>query len=143
MSVAVPGVAIATAVKNRDQLERYENVSAQGEIITTDTGDAVVLANTNTKKQVVVRKVIINVYTTAAQPFAFQADGALGDIFFSKALSPAIGPHSIDYGELGYALPPGEGIEIALGVTGGNGFTYVVEAYKKPIAGAGTPAQMV
>lgn len=131
------------AVAGSNQLSRHENASVQGEVITTDINDVAVIAQTNTKKQLVVRKIILNVYTSAAQAFQFQGDGAGGDPVYNVAASPGVGPRQIDFGELGYALPAGEGLEIALGGTGGNAFTFLVEAYMRPIAGAGTPAQMV
>lgn len=143
MSTPAAAIQSPTASRGQNQLARWENLSAQGEIVAADTGTATLIPQTNTKKQLVVRKITINVYTTAAQAFGFESSGSGADPVFNKAASPALGAHQIDFGEVGYALPAGEGLAIALGVTGGNAFTYVVECYKRPIAGAGTPAQMV
>lgn len=130
------------AVANRGQLSRYENVSVQGEITAGQTGDIAALTNSKSNADVVVRKVTINVYTSAAQAFQLQSDGAGGDPVFNVASSPGVGPRSIDFGELGYQLPTGEGLEWALGGTGGNAFIYVIEAYRLPKVGAVTPAQI-
>lgn len=143
MSTPAAAIQSPAASRGQNQLARWENVSGQGEIIATDTGTTTLIPNTNTKKQLIVRKITINVYTSAAQAFGFESNGSGADPVFNKAASPAVGPHQIDFGELGYALPAGEGLAIALGVTGGNAFTYVIECYKRPIAGAGTPSQMV
>lgn len=130
------------AVMGSNQLSRHENVSRQGEVAAADSGDIPIIPAPNSKHQVVIRKIILNVYTSAAQTMQFQADGAGGDPVFNRAASPALGGHSIDFGELGYALPAGEGLEVSLGGAG-NAFTYVVEAYQRPIAGAMTPAQAI
>lgn len=124
------------AVYNREQLTRAKNVSVQGEVTSGNTGDVAVIAQTSTKYVLVILRIVLNVYTSAALPFLFQTDGAGGDPIFSKAASPALGEHRIDWGDLGYICPAGEGLEIALGVTGGNAFTFVVEAYLAPAAGA-------
>lgn len=131
-------------VYNREQLTRAKNVSVQGEITSGQSGDVAVIAQTSTKYTLVILRIILNVYTSAAQPFSFQSDGAGGDPVFSKAASPALGEHRIDWGDLGYILPAGEGLEVALGGTGGNAFTYLVEAYLAPAAGAVlTPSEII
>lgn len=129
------------AVYNREQLGRYKNASVQGEIVNTDTGNKAVIAQTNALYQLVILRIIVNVYTTAAQAFFFETDGAGGDPVFNQPASPTLGEHRIDWGDLGYICPAGEGLRIALGGTGGNAFTYLVEAYVVP-ALTMTPAQM-
>lgn len=120
------------AAYNDDQLTRYTNVTAQGEVVPADVNDIPAIAGA-AKHAIVVRRIVINVYTSAAQAFEFRGDGADGVPIFNKAASPAVGPHEIDWGPLGYQLPVGEGLEIALGATGGNGFSWLAEAYRVPV----------
>lgn len=143
MSVPAAALPSPSAVMGGNQLTRQKNVSVQGEILAADTGNATLIANTATKQQIVLRKITLNIYTSVAQAFQFESDGALGDPLFNVAASPGVGQKTVDFGDLGYALPAGEGLRIALGGTGGNAFIYVIEAYKVTIAGAGTPAQMI
>jgi len=128
------------AVAGDSQLTRFKNVSMQGEVAALDTGDISLIVMTNPKYQVVIRRIVINVYTLAAVPTVFQSDGAGADPVWTVPASPPLGEDSIDWGKLGYALPLGEGLEIALGA-GGNAFTFAVEAYCIPSATM-TPAQM-
>ena len=131
-----------TAVMGGNQLTRYQNVSVQGEIDAVATGDTPLIANTSTKQQLVVRRIVVNVYTSAAVSAEFRGDGALGDPVFNVPATPGVGPRNIDWGDIGYALPPGEGLEVSVSGAG-NAFTFFAEVYRVPIAGTGTPAQMI
>lgn len=133
-------MAFNKAVRNRNQLVRFENVSAQGEVAAADSADAAVVTLTNAKFALVVRRIVCNVYTPAAQTVTFQSDGSGGDPVFTFEPGTVAGAYFINFGELGYQLPAGEGLEIHLAAAG-NGFTYVAEVYKIPVATM-TPAQM-
>jgi len=133
-------MAFNKAVRNRNQLVRFENVSAQGEVAAADSADASVVVLTNAKFALVVRRITCNVYTAAAQTVTFQSDGAGGDPVFTFTPGTVVGPYTIDYGELGYQLPAGEGLEIHLAAAG-NGFVYVAEVYRIPVSTM-TPEQM-
>jgi hypothetical protein len=131
-----------TAVYGANQLSRYKNISVQGEITTSDDGNIPVLAG-RAKHQIVIRRIVANLHTAAAETAQFEADGAGGDPVFTLGASLELGEHEINWGELGYALPEGEGLQIAITNSGGNGFTYVVEAYERTAPGAGTPAELL
>lgn len=120
-----------------ERLEQYPDASAGLHMTAADNfaTPQVLIANpaalAGISRRIRVRRVTIAVTTAAAQ--TVQLRSVTTDVpICGLAASAAIGPYTWDFGQVGRALPTGEGVEI---VTGGAGVaaTFQVEAYVEPV----------
>jgi hypothetical protein len=110
-------------------LRSYQDVSAQAQTVAADSGVKALIAG-RTGWTVYVQKIRINVTTTAAQTATVRAATTETVVLATVPSDPGIGVREFDFGEDGWALPSGEGLEQSLSAAG-LAFAITVQAYMK------------
>lgn len=133
MSTPATTPTINAASYGQNQISRFQNFSVSGQILTTDTGTLhLILAPRNAKHQVFIRRIVINVGTTGTTiTVKFQSSSTSQPVFTPPQFA-AIGKDFVYYGDVGAALPAGEGLDLVLSGAG-SAFTFLVEGYVAPV----------
>lgn len=83
-----------------------------------------------TKERIYITRITICITTSSAQSVTVRDDGTPTPIF-SVASSASVGAYQVEFGEDGYAVGEGLGVDLAASGAGTAG-TYVIEGYRKP-----------
>jgi hypothetical protein len=110
-------------------LRSYQDVSVSRQTVAADSGVASLIA-ARASWQVFVQKISVNVTTSAAQTATFRASTTETVVLGTVPSDPGIGVIEFDFGEDGWALPVGEGLEQSLSAAG-LAFAVTVQAYRK------------
>lgn len=110
-------------------LRSYQDVSAQQQTVAADTA-AVTLIAARAGWTTYVQKIEINITTDNAATVTVRALTTTAVILARTPASPGIGVRIFDFGEDGWALPAGEGLERILSGAG-LAFAMTVQAYRK------------
>jgi len=110
-------------------LRSFQDVSVQQQTVAADTA-AVTLIAARAGWTVYVQKIKFNVTTSAAVTASVRALTTTTVVIAGLPSSPGVGVVEFDFGEDGWALPAGEGLERTLSGAG-NAFALTVQAYRK------------
>lgn len=128
---------------NRDTKQSiFENVSLSGTVGTADNLSVVprsLISNVgaiHAKDTIYIQRIELAITTDNAATQQFRSDGTDIPVAGTKA-SPGIGPIEFDFGEEGFALPEGEGLEL-INSGAGAAYSYTIKAYRRR-TGAGVP----
>jgi hypothetical protein len=129
-------------VRYGDYSARYKDVSVQRSIVAGADGSADPLIAGTAGFNIVVRRIYVQVTTSAAQTFTFRTNNLTPVVLFAVAASAAVGGYEAEYvDELteGYVIPAGEDLDLAMGGAGPAAIV-MVEAHKR--LAANTPITM-
>lgn len=118
-------------------LRSYQDVSAQAQTVAADSGVKALVAGI-TGWQIFIQRILVNVTTSAAQTVTFRAATTETIVLGAVPSAPGVGVREFDFGEKGWALPVGEGLEQSLSAAG-LAFAVVVQAYAKLPADTAVP----
>lgn len=118
-------------------LRSYQDVSAQAQTLAAGTGVVTLIAN-RANWQTYIQNIRVNVTTSAAPTATFRANTTETVVLAIVPANPEVGVIEFDFGEDGFALPAGEGLEYALSAAG-LAFAVTVQAYRKLIPNTAIP----
>jgi hypothetical protein len=120
-------------VQNKDYSTHFKDVSTQLSIVVGSNGSADPLIAGTAGWVIVVRRIFVDVTTSAAQSFIFRTNNATPVVLLTIAASAVVGPYEAEYsqeGGEGYVLPAGEDLDLLMGGAGPAGIV-IVEAHKR------------
>ncbi len=122
-------------VANRDYVSQFKDVSTQRSIVAGVSGSADPLIAGTAGFVIVVRRIVVEITTSAAQSFTFRTNNATPVVLKSIAASATVGNYETVYGDgnEGYVIPDGEDLDLLMGGAG-PAAVYVVDAYKRQAA---------
>lgn len=123
---------------NRDYVTQFKDVSTQRSVVAGSDGSVAPLISGTTGFVIVVRRIVVEVTTVAAQSWTFRTSNGTPVVLKAVPASAVAGTYETIYGDgnEGYVIPDGESLNLAMGGTGPAGIC-VVDAYKR--AAANTP----